>query len=158
METACARVTGRGERLFPLSPRTDYALVLVHPGFPIPTRTAYRALDALRASGALEPAGSIAELASELDWVSDQFASTQPKNWSFRNDFFAAMEREYPKLSLCRDALLASGGMFVSMSGSGSCMYGIFEDGDAACRAMRTLSVDFDPIVAFPLARLSDSI
>lgn len=106
----------------------------------------------------LEPACSIAELSSELDRVSDQFSVEPPENWSFRNDFYAAMERQYPRLSLCREALLAAGGMFVSMSGSGSCMYGIFKDGDAATAAMGALSVDFDPIVAFPLARLSDSI
>jgi 4-diphosphocytidyl-2-C-methyl-D-erythritol kinase len=158
LETACARVSGRGERLSPLVPRTDYALVLVNPGFSISTGIAYGTLDAFRESGMLGPAHSIAELSSELDRVTDQYAVEPLKNWSFRNDFYPAMERQYPRLSFCRDALLAAGAMFVSMSGSGSCMYGAFKDADAANMAIKALSVDFDPIMAFPLARLSDSI
>jgi 4-diphosphocytidyl-2-C-methyl-D-erythritol kinase len=158
MGSACAKVTGRGETIYPLPGRTDYAVVLVNPGFPSPTSKAYQTLDDCRASGLIGPFRPVEELESELDDVVQDFASISPELWTFRNDFFPAMALLYPRLAVCRDALLAAGGAFVSMSGSGSCMYGIFPDRGKASMAVEELSTDFDPILTFPLARISDSI
>jgi len=115
-------------------------------------------LDESRAAGTVEPSRSVLDLESELDSAVSDFAGTPQESWSFRNDFFPAMAREFPGLVLCRDALLSAGCSFVSMSGSGSCMFGIFNNAGKATKAMKELSTDFDPILTFPLARLSDSI
>jgi 4-diphosphocytidyl-2-C-methyl-D-erythritol kinase len=158
METVCARVTGRGETIDPIVPRTDYSIVLVNPGFPVATKTAYRRLDEGRVGGLLEPPHPIAEMEAELARVSAEFSGFSPENWNFRNDFYPAMAIEHPGLASCHDALRHAGAMFVSMTGSGSCVFGIFGNGDDASRAGKELAGDFESFITFPLARPTDSI
>jgi 4-diphosphocytidyl-2-C-methyl-D-erythritol kinase len=158
MDTACAAVTGRGEILSHLTPRTDFSLVVVDPGFPVSTKEAYARLDDSR-SGARAPGGrSAEELRVGLDRAIREYASLPPSAWSFENDFFHAVARVHPDLVECRAALVSAGASFSAMSGSGSALFGVFEYLDVAERALEAISKAYSAVIAFPLARLRDSI
>ena len=157
MDSACAAVTGRGEFLMPLESRTDYALVLVNPGFPVSTRDAYGRLDAARAAG-LARGHSGQELSAELSLAIDAYTREPPEDWRFRNDFFNVLVQQLPGLGLCRQALLSAGAVFAAMSGSGSTVFGVFNSRAQAEQAAAVLSSRFACNIALPLAKLGHSI
>jgi 4-diphosphocytidyl-2-C-methyl-D-erythritol kinase len=104
--------TGRGEELAPL--RLDLSgwhLIVVFPGIHLPTADAFRSV---------RPA---VPLQSAKETV-----QTPVENWrnSLQNDFEAGASSRYPELSRIRETLYAAGASYVSMSGSGSAMYGFF--------------------------------
>ena len=158
LESACAAVSGRGERLAPVTPRVDYALVLVDPGFPISTKAAYARLDRARADGRVPAAAADEALDSELEAMVDAYENVSPSRWPFRNDFYEALVPSHPGLEACRVELLANGAAFASMSGSGSVIYGVFATVTQAGLARDSLSARYRAYTAFPLARLHHSI
>jgi len=158
MDTACAAVTGRGERLAPLVPRTDYTLVIVDPGFSVSTKEAYGTLDEAREQGRASPCPDDASLDEELSRAVRSYGSGGPSAWSFRNDFFDALSPGLPGLQACRQDVLSAGASFAAMSGSGSAIFGAFDTVASAERAVRILSSNYAARMAFPLARLHDSI
>ncbi|HOZ72387.1 MAG TPA: 4-(cytidine 5'-diphospho)-2-C-methyl-D-erythritol kinase [Spirochaetales bacterium] len=158
MESACAAVSGRGERLTPIKPRLDYALVIVDPGFPISTKDAYDRLDQARAAGRVPPATGDAAMDRELEAMVDSYERVQLAAWPFRNDFFEALVPDYPALEACKAELLASGAVFASMSGSGSVVFGIYASSDHAEHVRASFSKRYRAYTAFPLARLHQSI
>lgn len=156
--TPCAAVTGRGERLEPLPGRSDYAIVVVEPGFVVSTKEAYAAIDEARAEGSIPTADSPEEMAAGLAEAARSYRDKPPSRWRYRNDFFDCMARRHPGLIEARDQLLRSGAEFSSMSGSGSCLFGVYADVEAAERASAALSTRYRtwaafPVAAFPLAR-----
>lgn len=158
--SACALVGGRGELLEELESRTDYSILVVYPGFSINTAFAFRTLDAYRAvSGWKGMEGNdnlwIPELRRNL---SRAYLWEDPDSWPFRNDFFECLLPSFPALDGCRKLLLDSGADFASLSGSGSTVFGVFkalEPQEEAFLALR--EAGFNPIRAFPLARLPES-
>jgi len=156
MESACAAVTGRGEYLAPLPSRTDYALVIVDPGFPVGTREAYGNLDAARAAVS-SPGPSDDELAEELRLAVFSYLQEPPCAWSFRNDFYPVLKPGMPGLEDCRQALLSAGADFAAMSGSGSSVFGVFSSPMQAERASSIISASYSCNVASPLAKLENS-
>ncbi|MBN2874589.1 MAG: 4-(cytidine 5'-diphospho)-2-C-methyl-D-erythritol kinase [Spirochaetales bacterium] len=151
--SACAAVTGRGEFVRPVSGRVDYAVLLVEPGFSINTARAYALLDAARANMAHS-----APPTADLDFILDEYHRRDPGQWPFRNDFYDALLPDYPGLEPCRATITSTGASFVSMSGSGSTVYGVYPSTEAAQRAERVVSRLYSAHVAFPLARLPVSI
>ncbi len=154
--SACAAVTGRGEFLVPLPPRTDYALVIANPGFPVNTREAYGRLDAARIA-CLSPGPSDKELAEGLHLAIASYAREQPALWNFRNDFYPVLVPELPGLEQCRLALMSAGADFAAMSGSGSSVFGVFASRFHAERASVELSARYSCNVAVPLAKHKNS-
>jgi 4-diphosphocytidyl-2-C-methyl-D-erythritol kinase len=132
-------------------------LVLVNPGFPVSTKEAYQTLDASRAASR-RLVRSDADIEDELRSVVMAYAGEPPASWRFRNDFFDALVPGLPGLAECRDALLAEGASFAAMSGSGSALFGVFMTETDAERAAEALASRYEPKIAFPLARLRDSI
>ena len=61
-------------------------------------------------------------------------------DWSlFENDFEEVVKTTYPEVIKIRDRLESSGALFVSLSGSGSTMFGIFNDFSKAELAQQML-------------------
>lgn len=105
---------GIGDRLTPvdLSMLVGLQLVIVKPPFGVSTSQAY---------SAVKP---------ELPEVSiPQYLATLPVNrWhgSIKNDFEASVFPQFPEIARIKDALMAQGAVYASMSGSGSAVYGFF--------------------------------
>ena len=67
------------------------------------------------------------------------------------NDFEESVFPGHPELGELKDAISASGAVYASMSGSGSSIYGIFTDGDAARSARDRLSSTYGGVWLFAL-------
>lgn len=98
------------------------SLLLVYPGIHISTKEAYaRVIPG-------EPKHSIKNTLTKkpiTDW-----------QYYLINDFENALFARYPELPKIKQTLYDHGALFASMSGSGSCMYGIFD---------KLPDIDFDP-------------
>jgi len=104
--------TGRGELLQSISlDLSAYSFLVVHPGVHINTGWAF---------SQLTPAQSPQPLPEIIQ---------QPvASWrnSLTNDFEAPVCKHHPALQAIKDALYDGGAFYASMTGSGSCFYGIF--------------------------------
>jgi 4-diphosphocytidyl-2-C-methyl-D-erythritol kinase len=153
---SCAAVRGRGELVESIAPRLDYALVLAKPSFSIATKDAYGLLDELRPR-ALMREGDALELS--LQEALGSFADEAPASWNFPNDFYTALVGRYPGLALIKGRLSELGADFCSLSGSGSCLFGVFMDEKQAGAAHSALSAEgIESYLSFPLARLPYSV
>lgn len=107
--------TGRGELLQAVQiDLSAYSFMLIHPGVHINTGWAF---------SQLTPAPSPLPLQEIIQ---------QPVNaWSsaLSNDFEAPVFRHHPALKAIKEKLYEAGAIYASMTGSGSCFYGIFAKG-----------------------------
>ncbi len=127
----CAVVRGRGELISPVSATGNITFVLVYPGFEISSAWAYSRLQ-----------GSLTVNTPYLNFIDSlsggcvdllELCST------LENDFQPMVERAYPIVAELRHTLSSTGARFLSMSGSGSCLFGVFEDRTAASSAATEL-------------------
>ena len=117
---------GRGEELYPLPEASATRAVLVVPNIHSSTADAYRDLSKTLTT---------AELQNKLD-------SFQRWTWginksSIINDFEDVVVARAPELAGIRERLRRSGASRVAMTGSGSAMFGIFDDPARLERARR---------------------
>jgi 4-diphosphocytidyl-2-C-methyl-D-erythritol kinase len=126
-----ALVKGRGEIVEPIPARDDFAMLLVYPGFPVSTPEAYRLLDILRPDDSLEADPSDEELRSAYE--------RPPLFWPFVNSFEAPLSQGLPEIGSWISRLKVAGAPFSRMSGSGSTLFGVFDDEDRALAAARSL-------------------
>jgi 4-diphosphocytidyl-2-C-methyl-D-erythritol kinase len=146
LSSAAAIVTGRGERVRPISARDDFRLVIAFPGFPVSTAGAYALLDRERPDGSAEadPGEAELEAAYRLD----------PGKWIFANSFEKAITAANPRIGEAKAILLGAGASFSAMSGSGSAVFGVFGEGSRPEEAMDSLRRSgFTAYAAAPLAR-----
>jgi len=105
--------TGRGELLTPIElDLSAYSFLLVHPGVHVNTAWAF---------SQIKPTGNSQDLESIV-----QLPVTEWKN-VLVNDFEAPVMSHYPALEEIKNKLYAAGAVYASMTGSGSCFYGIFQ-------------------------------
>jgi 4-diphosphocytidyl-2-C-methyl-D-erythritol kinase len=92
----------------------DYFFVIVHPGIHVSTAEAY---------------GSIVPLKPERD-LKDDILRLPPKEWKgvIRNDFEVPIFKKYPVIAAIKEQLYQAGAVYASMSGSGSAVFGMFEE------------------------------
>ena len=151
---------GRGDAVFPLveppgNADSGLALVLLLPGYGVPTADAYRGLPAAL-SGEFEPSGAAAPV-GRIAAPSGGFGaragpvgrlSFPPALHDLRNDLEqSAVLRESPagpSVPEMRRALEAEGALGSAMSGSGSAVFGVFGNEAAAERAARSLGGGID--------------
>jgi 4-diphosphocytidyl-2-C-methyl-D-erythritol kinase len=104
--------TGRGELLQGIQlDLSSYSFLVVHPGVHINTGWAF---------SQLTPAPSQQSLTAIIQ---------QPViSWRtvLKNDFEAPVCKQHPELQTIKDRLYEAGALYASMTGSGSCFYGIF--------------------------------
>lgn len=114
IENVPALASGRGEILAPAENYIkNYKILLFFPGFPVSTKEAY--------SG-ITPNSERESLFSVLE--------TGISDWklNLRNDFEKTVFEKYPQLGILKDSLYECGAVYASLSGSGSAVYGIFEN------------------------------
>jgi 4-diphosphocytidyl-2-C-methyl-D-erythritol kinase len=105
---------GRGEILSPLS--LDFSgkhVLLVNPGIHVSTAEAYRNL---------APTGSLMDLGVRVQRPVAEWRELLP------NTMEPSVFEHHPAIAAIKAKLYASGAAFASMSGSGSTVYGIFEE------------------------------
>ena len=119
---------GKGEQLSQLSINLkQYIILLVLPTFSISTKWAYSFFKN--------------NLSKRFD--SNKFRSFQQSvDWTlFENDFEKVINLTYPEVDEIRETLESKGALFISLSGSGSAMFGIFDNflnADLAHQALKT--------------------
>jgi len=141
-----AIVSGRGELIMPIAPRDDFGILLVWPGFGVSTKWAYAALDSWRAKAILNDESAVPPYSDsalefgQADDLESKFRMS-PEKWPFRNSFGEMLYAAYPVYSSIEIALRETGATYVSITGSGSCMYGIYASIDEARGAEEKLKV-----------------
>jgi 4-diphosphocytidyl-2-C-methyl-D-erythritol kinase len=120
---AAALVEGRGERVTPLAPRTDYALAAVVPHAAVGTAGAFAALDALRPREAVIE-GAAASLVAD-------YAGLPASAWRFTNSF-DTVGMAIPAVAAARDALRGAGAPSPRLTGSGAAVIALFDDPEEA--------------------------
>lgn len=134
LDAPAAYATGRGEQLVPLLDpsisqpyRPPFALVVVVPPVAVATAEAYQRLEPQD-----HPRADLREvvLSNDLDRWRRELV----------NDFESTVLDAHPVVARAREALVDAGAGYASLSGSGSAVYGFFEDdavAEAAAEAAR---------------------
>lgn len=134
VEGGTARVEGRGECLTPLRWEGPAHYVLVFPGVAVATAWAYGQLHPQPDLTAASPYVSFCDSLKRGGRV------TGPDLFSIlENDFQALVERANPIVATAGSALMEAGARYYSMSGSGSTVFGIYDDRNAAIEAAEAL-------------------
>ncbi|HEX6748699.1 MAG TPA: 4-(cytidine 5'-diphospho)-2-C-methyl-D-erythritol kinase [Longimicrobium sp.] len=126
---------GRGERLMPLPPLPPRSVLVAHPGEAMSTADAFREVAALR-GGSYEPRASLIDPAALASW--DAVAALAV------NDFEPVVTHRIPILRDALAAMRASGARIALLAGSGSSLFGIFDDittRDAAATQLEELGM-----------------
>ena len=123
MESTAAVVTGRGEFIRPVAARTDYHVLIVFPGIGISTASAFSDLDRSR-----EAEGNPWAWGLDAEEIGRLYHNLAPGDWPFFNSFQNRAFEGHPQLARIGEDLLTRGADFVTLSGSGSAMAGIFTD------------------------------
>jgi 4-diphosphocytidyl-2-C-methyl-D-erythritol kinase len=124
-----ALATGRGEQIqsMEFSPALSGAcFLLVHPGFGVPTAWAYQNLARFPNDQNGRP-GRANELAETLRSGSIEAAGKQ-----FYNSLEAPVFEKYPLLPIVREFFIERGAVGALMSGSGSTVFALLRDSNAA--------------------------
>jgi 4-diphosphocytidyl-2-C-methyl-D-erythritol kinase len=143
--SGAAIVSGRGEAVDQIEARSDFSLVLAYPGFPMPTREAYALLDRRRPDDSAEPDPSSAALASAY--------RGEIPSWPFANSFEPVIGEARPSIVRAKAIMLEAGAAFSAMSGSGSAIFGVFEEGGEDQALERLRAEGCEAYAASPLAR-----
>jgi 4-diphosphocytidyl-2-C-methyl-D-erythritol kinase len=149
--SALALAWSRGERLLALPPLPPRPVIVAHPGVAMPTPEAFRRV-AERRGGGYAPDARSMDLDQLRDW--DSVAALA------ENDFEAVVAEEIPFIDLARSALRQGGARIAMMAGSGSSVFGVFDDADARdhtlerMRGLRMKAWAADTLDAEPGVRL----
>jgi 4-diphosphocytidyl-2-C-methyl-D-erythritol kinase len=127
-----AIVRGRGEKIFPIVPRTDFGLIIVQPSWTSSTPEAYEALDSLREEcRGPNPYMPGTQETSYVSRLSDEELMRRYRSpvaqWQFRNDFQPVLEGRHPEYRELFSMLRGQGAGYAGLTGSGSCLFGVFE-------------------------------
>jgi 4-diphosphocytidyl-2-C-methyl-D-erythritol kinase len=128
LQTGPALATGRGEKVESLAPfqtLNQVSIVLVHPGFGVSTPWAYKNL-------ARFPRDLNGESGRARRLVERLRNSLEEAQQDFYNSLEAPVFEKFPLLVLFRDFFLEHGARIAMMSGSGSTVFALFEEGSKA--------------------------
>lgn len=122
-----AFASGKGELLSPAGKiLDDYYILLINPGIPVSTKEAYE---------------------NCIPSIPEKSLAEQMKNpvelWKDKiiNDFEKTVFEKYPLIRKVKENLYNSGALFSSLSGSGSCVYGIFSEKPEIKSSLRNLVI-----------------
>jgi 4-diphosphocytidyl-2-C-methyl-D-erythritol kinase len=125
---------GVGEILTPLTAPPPHRLVVAKPARSADTGKIYRAYDA----AGTKSAPSVEPVVSAL-----RSNSTSALAAAIGNDLAPVTRELVPEVGALEQELLASGALGASMSGSGTAVYGFFDEEDAVARVRDTIDAPF---------------
>ncbi len=137
-----AIVRGRGEYVSPIEPRTDYGLVILQPNWASSTPEAYAALDTYRAIRGIGHACTSEDAVHgySINLPNDQLEKiyrSPIQKWGFENDFLPVLAEKKKQYSEMLSLLQETRAAYVNLTGSGSCVFGVFDNAEAAQTAAR---------------------
>jgi 4-diphosphocytidyl-2-C-methyl-D-erythritol kinase len=140
LHAGLALVTGRGEHVTPINATFPWTVLVVCPGIHVNTATAYSTL------------GITGEYPSPRlrEHLLQAIASKRLDPFVFANDFERSVYPQHPTLKEIKDRISRSGASYVSMSGSGSSVFGLYEDATNAAAAAAELA-DLEPYICAPV-------
>ncbi len=112
-----ALISGRGEIVQEVAVISDYTVLLVVPDFAISTAEAYAQVKIDLTNSLLKPTLNLEGTHAELLTLFDQIG----------NDFEGPVIKSHPAVSVCMGLLRESGARAVTLSGSGSAFFGLFD-------------------------------
>lgn len=119
--------TGRGEDLRPLDYVLPYHLVVVMPRVTVGTAEAYRLV---RPESGIRPDIAAVVLSGDLErWRRELI-----------NDFEEPVLACYPDIRILKRAFQEGGAGYVSLSGSGAALFGVFEQAEGARQVAREMT------------------
>jgi len=113
-----ATVSGRGEQIKPIKPRRDLLFAIIMPDFNVSTSNAYAWFDDERHTLSFKRITR-----AKLRY---HYKSASPDRWPFFNSFLPLINKMYPKLNLIINHLKEFAPLFMSLSGSGSAFFAVF--------------------------------
>ena len=125
---ATAVAGGRGEDLVSLRTRDDLSLLIIDTGIHSSTKKAFNSLK-------LDKNQSI----MTFEDISTIFLNEHPSDWSFFNSFSPYLYQENPIFKRIIQLLNDNGSDYSSISGTGSSVFGVFDDPDKARNAENVL-------------------
>lgn len=130
-EAPAAYATGRGDTLSPLSTggtpyRIPYSIVVAVPDVHVSTATAY---------------DGVTPRETDRSDLPELVASNELSRWcaELRNDFESSLLAAEPRVASLREMLVDAGADYVSLSGSGAAVYGLFSSRTTARSAHETI-------------------
>jgi 4-diphosphocytidyl-2-C-methyl-D-erythritol kinase len=146
-----ALVEGTGERVTALGALPAWWTVVVRPRASVPTAEAYRLLDRSSEHGApSRPRNDSASLRTVDALQRKDFSAVQRL---LTNDFHDPILRAFPEIARADAALRGAAGSSL-LSGSGSCLFALFEDENAARdAAARVDAATYESIFCVPFAQ-----
>jgi len=127
----CVAATGTGTQLKALFDGPEKHLIVVTPNATVSTASAYGALK----RGSLTTSESASILSSSFA----ETVSGDSGQWPLQNDFEVVIFEIEPEIRRAKDALLDAGARGALLAGSGSSVFGIFDDEAARDRALVNL-------------------
>jgi len=140
LQGPCALIEGRGEILKPLKVLYSTVLLLVKPSVSVSTAWAYASYDAL--PKLTKKAIDIKLLIQALN--RQDFASLDTL---INNDLEYAVAERYPVIKDIKTRLMQSGAMLSAMTGSGSAVFGVFQNRKKAEKAAKTMQPHWCKVV-----------
>jgi 4-diphosphocytidyl-2-C-methyl-D-erythritol kinase len=141
---------GRGDELYPLPEIASRPAILVAPGIHVSTPEAFRALN--RELTQVTPSRNTSEFQSVAWKLGEQRTSL---DWNVANDFETAVFREHPQLQSIKRQLKKLGASPALMSGSGSTIFGIFQEAFSREAAIAALRGKYDTVLPVSLINRS---
>lgn len=129
-----ARVLGTGKDVFALRDLEKIYLIIVTPNAAVSTQSAYAALKA--------PSLTTTESLSILSSSFAEHISADSDQWALQNDFERVIFEIEPEIKRVKLALLESGAQGGLLAGSGSSVFGIFENKVVRDRALAGLKCE----------------
>jgi 4-diphosphocytidyl-2-C-methyl-D-erythritol kinase len=125
-----AIATGIGEKLAAFEGNLPYHILLLYPGLEVSTAEAYQNLNLALTKDKKKPKNSSLKLKS-FDPAQD-----------LTNDLERVAVQKYPEIRLAKEKMLKLGAIGALMSGSGSTVFGLFENAETAKTARQALNRD----------------
>ena len=147
LTSPCALGMGRGEQLKTLKPCTKFQVLLVFPGFPVATSWVYQNLK-LKLT---KRENNISILRKNLS-LSD-ITSLGSRLY---NDLEPVVIQRFPEVQVVKDELRAWGALGVLLSGSGSTVFGIFDDPEKARVACAGLNGTWERVIVETIESLTE--
>ena len=147
LTSPCALGMGRGEQLKVLKPCAKFQVLLVFPGFPVATSWVYQNLK-LKLT---KRENNISILRKNLS-LSD-ITSLGSRLY---NDLEPVVIQRFPEVQVVKDELGAWGALGVLLSGSGSTVFGIFDDPEKARVACAGLSGTWERVIVETIESLTE--